>query len=455
MKVDSGIEDHKLHRHNQSNSLKFRLAFSAVLLLIILLPGIGFTLINVFEKHLIAATEAELTAQSYSLLADAEYFDNALIMPEQVMESRFNVIDSGLYAIVIDVKNKNTLWQSASALNFSSPINLQTPIVGERGFYQVNGITPYFVLSFSVSFSGVENELPVTLHLINHQQSFLNSVNEFKRQLFLWLAVIAVMFIAMTFVWLRWTLKPLTELRRELSAIEQGNRESIVGSYPIEVLPVTEQLNHLLKTEQGQRLRYRNALSDLAHALKTPLATIKTSVSVSTDITYEVDKINNIVEHQLKRAQSAGQSSWRLSVDIAPCVEKLTGAFAKIYRDKNIVLSVTVAENTTFKGDEADLLEMLGNLIDNAYKAAKSKVAVNVAGTDNQLMISVSDDGQGVAEHEKVHILKRGLRADTYEQGHGIGLAIVRDLVTSYQGEIDIDTDIHLGGAKFSLLFSV
>ena len=295
--------------------------------------------------------------------------------------------------------------------------------------------------------------MPVTLHIAKSQQDFMAAQKAFRQQLLVWLVIIAAGFAAIMWWWLSWTLKPLKQLTSELKIIEQGESESVDGQYPIEVQPAISQLNDLLSNEQTQRLRYRNALADLAHSLKTPLATIASAEAVSLEVQQEVNKINQIVEHQLKRAQSAGQSAWRLSVDIKPCVEKLLAAMAKIYRDKAIVTSVNIPEHAKFKGDEADLMEILGNLIDNAFKAASAEVFVSVKCNNRELNIQVADDGVGISADERDSIMQRGVRVDTYEQGHGIGLAIVRDLVNSYQGEVQIKQDAKLGGALFELTF--
>lgn len=445
------------------NSLRVRLAVSACLLLIVLLPAIGLTLNNVFKKHLVAAIESELSAHSYSILADTEFIDGDLLLPQQLMESRFNVIDTGLYAVVnSQLADEAEIWRSPSALNLVlSNTDFNIPAMGQRSFYPIsvsNGDNNtvdslYFVSSFSVSFSSRERDFPVTLHVISSQTQYLRSLGEFQRQLSTWLVIIAAAFITMIIGWLSWTLKPLRHLTNELKAIEQGEKESVSDVYPDELTPAVVQLNQLLQTEQQQRIRYRNALSDLAHSLKTPLATINSSPSITADIASEVTKINGIVEHQLKRAQSAGQSSWRLSIDVAPCVEKLINAFGKIYREKDVELSVSISEKASFRGDEADLLEILGNLIDNAFKAAASKVSVAASHDEDSLKIIISDDGRGIDENLREQIMQRGTRADTYEQGHGIGLAIVRDVVSSYQGSIGIGADETLGGASFTLSF--
>jgi two-component system sensor histidine kinase PhoQ len=265
--------------------------------------------------------------------------------------------------------------------------------------------------------------------------------------------MLMLVFIVLQLVWLKWSLTPLTTLKTELIDIEQGRTEALSAVYPKELELVTRQLNTLLKTEQSQRKRYRNALADLAHSLKTPLAVIQSQGDLTAASQQQLNSINAMVEHQLKRAQSAGQFSWHLGIAIAPSVKKLTDGLAKIYRHKNLDITVALEEKLIFKGDESDFLELLGNLLDNACKAAKLKVKLSAYRQSSLLIVQVEDDGCGIDESQRQKILQRGIRADTYEQGHGIGLAIVRDLVASYQGQMLIGDSDALGGAKFTLTF--
>lgn len=160
-----------------------------------------------------------------------------------------------------------------------------------------------------------------------------------------------------------------------------------------------------------------------------------------------------MIEHQLKRAQSAGESSWHLGVAIKPVVEKLTNTLRKLYTDVHIETSQSITDSDIFKGDEVDLMEMLGNLLDNACKASNNKVLLSIDIKNNALICQVEDDGIGISDNLKEDILTRGTRSDTYSQGHGIGLAIVKDLVESYQGQLTISQSHQLGGANFTLIF--
>ena len=446
----------------QINSLKVRVLFSTLLMTIVMLPVIGFTLTNAFDRQLSIAMKNELTAYSYSILTVAEVDDNQLEMPEYLLENQFNISQSGLYALINSRPKKSfsaeTLWQSQSLLTLPlqalSAEFIPSPKIGENVF---SAITlegrKHLLYSFSVSFSDNAQPFPITLHLIKDQKEFLLALSDFKQQLWSWLIILMLVFIVIQVAWLLWTLKPLKVLANELTIIEQGKKNALDAHYPLELQQVTSQLNTLLLTEQNQRKRYRNALADLAHSLKNPLAVMQSETNLSKDAHQQISVINNIIEHQLKRAQSAGESSWHLGVAVKPLLDKLVASLMKVYQEKQLRFTVNVDNDALFKGDEADLMEMLGNLADNACKAAKSTVAVTVKVNNKQLTITVEDDGVGIEPSQQQTILARGTRADTYHAGHGIGLAIVRDLVSSYQGQLSITTSTSLGGAAFILVF--
>lgn len=432
--------------------------FSALFTILFLLPIVGLTLSNAYQQHMESAVENEMNAYVYALLTVAEFEDGELIMPEVLTVNQFNISQSGLYAMISSTGAPlQTKWQSASLLTVSLPKTFVYPKVGENVFYQQNiEDSAHFIYSYSVSFNDSAGDHPVTLHIIKSKSGFSELMTEFRQQLWFGLFVLMAVLIVLQLIWLRWSLKPLSNLGQEIAEIEQGQRAQLDGKYPAELSQVTEQLNILLTTEQKQRTRYRNALSDLAHSLKTPLAVLQGQIASHklTESQEPIDTINLMIEHQLKRAQSAGQHAWYLGVKIAPTLEKLLNSLQKIYRDKAIQFSVECPENIVFKGDETDLLEMLGNLLDNASKACKDVVKCSVYLENNTLFVRIEDNGKGIAP-DKIHeILNRGTRADNYQHGHGIGLAIVRDLVESYQGELTIDNSPSLNGARFTLSFT-
>ncbi|MFT4871213.1 MAG: two-component system sensor histidine kinase PhoQ [Colwellia sp.] len=445
---------------------------SLLAMVIIILPTIAFIIMNSFEKHMERSIENELSAYSYSILAVAEVEQVQLVMPEVLIENQFNVSDSGLYAFILGTTSHqiktatpqtfgdSLLWSSQSLLtiNISEeklPREVIALVTGENSFssIEMNG-SSHFIYSYAVSFTEDNFNFPLTVHIISDKKTFLQLISDFKQQLWFGLAILMVIILLLQLVWLMWTLKPLSTLEQEVEAIEQGRAEKLTSLYPKELAPLTRQLNQLLATEQKQRQRYRNALSDLAHSLKTPLAVLQAQRDISSINQEQITRINSTIGHQLKRAQSAGHYSWLLGVEIKPVVDKLLKTLAKIYHTEQKTVELNLTEKLTFKGDEADLLELLGNLLDNAYKAAKNTIRLTVSQQNDALVICIEDDGVGIKEQQIAQILKRGVRADTYEEGHGVGLAIVRDLVESYQGKLQITNSKNLGGANFTLRFT-
>jgi len=453
----------------QKKSLKARLLLSVFVMVVIMLPIIGMTLNNAFDEQLKSAIRNELKAYSYSILTVAEVEGNQLLMPDVLLENQFNVIHSGLYALITKIPSSlsstqlnktlnqvSHLWLSESLLTLTLPDNLPMPAVGDMAYSEVIIEEKIHLLySFSVSFSDNGQVFPVTLHILKDKTEFLTVLNDFKQQLWTWLIILMLLFVFVQITWLLWTLKPLTVLARELESVEQGEKNALEEKYPLELQQVTSQLNTLLLTEQSQRKRYRNALSDLAHSLKNPLAVIQSQAELSTSSVEQLTLINQIIEHQLKKAQSAGESSWYLGVPVKQVADKLISTLAKIYHSKDIHFILDISTSVIFKGDEADLMEILGNILDNACKAAKQKVAISVKNENKTLIITIEDDGSGVNDTQKELILSRGVRADTYKAGYGIGLAIVRDLIASYQGKLCIETSEQLKGAAFIIKFNI
>jgi two-component system sensor histidine kinase PhoQ len=482
------------------NSLKTRLIVSALLLILVLMPLIGLTLNDAFKQQVKSASKNELSAYVYSVLAVTEFDNGQLLMPELLLENQFNVIQSGLYALIVmpnakdndprepglelPVESENSLkgklksdsknlvsgkikkvgntriaWQSDSFLGFKAPVNLPNPATGQSEFSEIKlEGKPYLIYSFTASFdqpsqSDGNAALPITLHIIKDQLDFQRQVDQFTKQLWSWLLILMALLVIVQMVWLLWTLKPLSKLTKELNDIEQGRTQQLSEIYPTELQAVARQLNALLNTEQSQRKRYRNALSDLAHSLKTPLAIIQSQKELNRASIEQVSIINSIIGHQLKRAQTAAGASWHLGIKVKSVADKLIRTLHKIYREPQISIGQDSDPQAIFKGDEADLTEILGNVLDNACKAAKSQVALTVTANEKVLIIMVEDDGKGISPEQHTQIFERGMRADSYQRGHGIGLAIVRDLTDSYNGQLSVSTSKMLGGAKFEFHF--
>jgi two-component system sensor histidine kinase PhoQ len=205
-------------------------------------------------------------------------------------------------------------------------------------------------------------------------------------------------------------------------------------------------------------------MSDLAHSLKTPLAVLRTRLDSDTseaelrdDVATQLRRMNDLVGYQLGRAASGGHKLFAAPVEIDGHAEQIVRGLEKIYVDKGVICEFELDTDARFHGEPGDLQELLGNLLENAFKWAKSRVLLTARPGDTApnrrpgLYLSVEDDGPGIAPERIAHVLQRGVRGDERVQGHGIGLAIVQDIVSSYRGELHVGAAQELGGACFEV----
>ncbi len=223
---------------------------------------------------------------------------------------------------------------------------------------------------------------------------------------------------------------------------------------------LTDNINALLTSQRDHLERYRHTLGDLAHSLKTPLAVLRGSLGnpscagLNDIITEQVQRMNDIVDYQLQRAATSGRLPLAAPVTVGRIASKMQASLNKVYADKDVQCHVQAAADVQFHGDEGDLLELLGNLMDNAYKWSRRQVAVSarvvsLAGRP-ELELQVEDDGPGIDEALAREALQRGVRHDPATPGHGIGLAIVQDIVQLYDGKLELGRS-RWNGARFTV----
>ena len=249
---------------------------------------------------------------------------------------------------------------------------------------------------------------------------------------------------------LRWGLSPIRDVAQEIHGIESGAQDRITGRYPAELQALTANLNALIHSAEARLTRYRNAVGDLAHSLKTPLAVMRNSVDADSpqgrQLLDELDRLDATIEYQLKKAAAAGAAVLMQPVEVAPVLERLASSLRKVYSSRRLKLSVSTSAGLRFYGDQGDLYEIAGNVIDNACKWARSRVSVRAfagqgGGRRPPMHLEVRDDGPGIPADAIGEVLKRGTRADQRVPGHGIGLAVVRELVEEvYRGELRIES---------------
>ncbi|MFU2509055.1 ATP-binding protein [Pseudoalteromonas sp. ASV78] len=433
--------------------LKVRQGFILVFVLLVALPILFFSIGKAYYASLVEATEKTLEAHLYSLISEVDFTERGIIMPSTILAPELNRLNSDTYAMIY--RDEQPVWHSESAVNVNFvPDEIETK-AGAADFRRVeyrNNV--YWQLSLTVILNNIDQSEQARFILLRRNDALLRLMDGFKQTLVNWMYVMGVAIAALMAIGFVWSARPLQRLDKEIKAIESGDIQEIKGLYPVELQTIKADLNLLLETQQRQKERYRASLSDLAHALKTPLAVLKSSpLANDADAQEQLDRINVMIEHQLKRAASGASDTWKKQTVIKPVLDSILNAMGKVYRDKDIIFTCDVTEKNYFLGDKTDLLELLGNLIDNACKACRSQVDIQVV-QKRTLAITISDDGPGVPVDKRQSLLTRGTRLDTYESGHGVGMAIVSDLVKSYHGTLTILDADTLGGAKFILEFN-
>ncbi|WP_075184957.1 ATP-binding protein [Teredinibacter haidensis] len=442
-------------------SLAARLTLSSVLVLPVILGFSAYSLDRAFRNSLINAEQQALQAHLYSLLGAAEPEDHQLYLPETMAEPRFNRPQSGLYGLVTNTKGE-IVWKSDSFPaddSLSLPRRAQLAPGQELFNEQLLREEPHFVLSFDSVWEINQQDTLFRFSIIHDQHQLQEELKGYRDALWLWLGGIAILFIIAQFLITRWGLKPLDRLAQALKKFQQGHNSQLEGEYPTEIAPVIHNLNELLETEQGQRQRYKNTLSDLAHSLKTPLAIIRAELESNSPtqqnaINEQVSRMADIIQHQLQRATLTATSSIRAKTPLAATINRLSTALRKVFREKQFSVDINIPENLQFPGDESDALEVFGNILENAFKYGQNKIQIGAQTNNDVLTVSIEDNGPGIADELKQRLLTRGARADTSIQGQGIGLSIVVDILSSYQGQLEV-SDSELGGAKFTLLFPI
>lgn len=450
-------------------SIQTRLLLSFSVLLFVFLGLTGVVLDRAFRNSIEAGASERLQVQIYLLLAAAEVSDGEFYFLEDLREPRFSQLDSGLYGF-ISRPSLGELWRSDSGLafNLADPQVLsQSVAVGETRFSKILNATQeeYFVLSYGILWEDGISEYSFTV--MENAAPYYSEISNFRTNLWSWLGGVAVLLLLMQVFLMRWGLSPLHRMARDLKKIESGEKNKLEEIYPQELQGVTNNLNVLIETERKQQGRYRTTLGDLAHSLKTPLAVIagvmQSLSQKPADAEQQLDavneqllRMNQIVSYQLQRAvQSNNGSLLARQVQVKPLVNKVIEALSKVYLDKGVKVNTLLGTDAVFHGDERDLLEVLGNVLDNSFKYGKKQLSVSAKALTTEaagLKIVVEDDGPGISAAKQEYVLQRGARADTLVQGQGIGLAVVTDIVASYDGTIEVGAS-ELGGARITIVF--
>jgi signal transduction histidine kinase len=381
------------------------------------------TLVNLTEdgKPVVDISDMELL---YQRPLSGHYF--------QVMTARGDTVQS------------QSMWEKSFDVPMVSP--------GELRRTQVPGPTGQQLL---VLISGFEKQgHPLTLAIAEDIAPFMREFGQFQNAYMLASLLILASLIAIQSLIVRLSFRPLHRVRQDISRLERGEINHLGESVPTEVRPLVQEMNRLLRVLEERLRRSRNALGNLAHALKTPLTLVMQlaeheEMERAPDARAQLSKYTTILHHrlerELRRARLAGGASVSqrlvLNDEIPPLVETLRS----LYREMDLDIVCRIPKHTVFRGDREDFLELLGNLLNNACQWARHQIAVTIDHT-SWLYVMVEDDGPGCPADVLQYLTQRGLRLDESMPGHGLGLSICRDIVQQYHGDIVFGRSSQLGG---------
>ena len=279
-----------------------------------------------------------------------------------------------------------------------------------------------------------------------------DEIRAFDQALLATFSILAVVLLLTTMFQVRFGLAPLKRITDSLAAIRSGNAERLSGNFPVEIAPLARETNALIESNKEIVERARTHVGNLAHALKTPLSVIVNEAAarpgdpLADKVQEQAAIMRDQVARHLERARIAARASVVGSVtDVAPVVEALPRTMYNTQRARGITVDVARTDAVRFRGERADLEEMLGNLVDNACKWAASRVAVEVmrerregAADEPVVRLVVDDDGRGLSPAEREQVARRGQRLDETKPGSGLGLSIVTELAALYGGELKL-----------------
>jgi signal transduction histidine kinase len=292
-----------------------------------------------------------------------------------------------------------------------------------------------------------------------------DDVRSFNRALFVTFCALALILLLTTALQVQFGLAPLKRISQQLAAIRSGRAERLEGDFPIEIAPLAREANALLDANREIVERARTHVGNLAHALKTPLSVIVNEAAThgnepfAAKVLEQANIMRDQVAHHLERARMAARlTAVTTLTDITPVIDGLRRTMEKIHRDRDIEIEVKIAEPLKFRGEQQDLEEMVGNLVDNACKWADAQVQIEVVSERTaahdpipMVRIIVDDDGRGLTVDERAKVARRGQRLDETKPGSGLGLSIVSELAQLYRGSLTLGA-APAGGLRAELL---
>ncbi len=432
------------------NSLAVRLVAAAVLWIGGALLAGGLLLSSLFRGYVERTFDARLEVHLTSLISVINVgSDGQLALSRELEEPRFKKPFSGWYWQIRDaagpVQRSRSLWDQVL------PVDTTAKGVIERSWSTGPNGKTMRVFVRQITLPGAPGAFQVTVAADTSE--IAREIRKFDLALFWSLTALGLGLIVAIFIQVQYGLNPMRRLRAGLAAVRAGKSIRLEGEFPVEVTPLVEDLNALLDHNAVMVDRARTHVGNLAHALKTPLSVIASEASSDKGpardvLKHEVGAIRRQVDHHLARAHTAASGrTLGVRTPVVPAIQALKRALDRIYASRALTISIEAIDDAVFRGQRQDLEEVLGNLMENGCKWARSRVTVTVSLEEGRIVLTFDDDGPGLDPKQRTQVLERGTRLDESAPGSGLGLSIVRDIVMAYGGKFLL-ADSPLGGVR-------
>jgi signal transduction histidine kinase len=451
----------------RANSLAVRLFLWATVWTVVILIVTGIALSTLYRHAVERAFDRRLDVYLRTLVADvASPEDSGDKFPQSIGEPLFELPLSGWYWQVTrldpkasEVHSSRSLWDSN--LPRLPPARSAGESESRQGYARGPEDQDLRLVERNIDL-GADGRFLVAV--AGDASEIDEETHSFNRTIVITFTGLTMALLLTTALQVRFGLAPLTRISESLAAIRSGRAERLQGEFPMEIAPLARETNALIEANREIVDRARTHVGNLAHALKTPLSVIvneaatRGSDAFAHKVLEQADIMRDQVARQLERARLVARTTHiGTLVEVPPIVTALARTMEKLHRDREIAIDVDVPEHARFHGEQQDLEEMVGNLVDNGCKWARSRVAIEVvadqsatSGDKGKVRIIVDDDGPGLSPAQRVQVALRGRRLDETKPGSGLGLSIVVELAGLYGGVLTLGT-APIGGLRAEL----
>ncbi|WP_087017459.1 ATP-binding protein [Thaumasiovibrio subtropicus] len=439
-------------------TLRRRVMITSVIILVIISSAMAGVIYQLFRQSHINAFSNDLINQAPLFIA--QMHQAGLVSDLDTWIDSVDTSDPKYSSALC--KDQETIWASADIKEEVKPLFCNRTNDIADGSHLIETHEGEFVLAYIATLVPPNGRAPNLTYkdhrivVVRPASSYIEQRAEVEKNTLFSLSGFIVLSVLALFLAFHWSFKPLNQLAKELDDITDGEQNDLKARYPVELEPITIALNRMIYLSKEQGQRYQHAMDDLAHSLKSRIAAThaimdepeQSKTEMVQRIGEQTAQMNELVQYQLKRATLGQQGLTKESTPLSESIVGLERMLSKIYMDKHIKLTHRYASDATLPLNKNDMMELLGNLMENAYRFALSEVRVSTHVTNKTITVKIEDDGPGVDEAHREAIFQRGVRADQLNPGQGIGLAVCHEIVSIYQGKIWVET-ADIEGAAF------